>query len=340
MKYPILTIAADGSTPSRRNRHRPQKSRSFQCTLLRCLSWPAFKQGTGKSYNAALRPIFLDYCGTESEHRAFTANLRCGRAASIGDGNNPTTIELLKSEPYLYAPPVKCEAGVRQIVYLPELFDLETKAQRDDVWLCVMPPTSLLSTVTMEELACARAALRLTNDRIAAEVERAEQHNVAVVANNERYYSLSYEQRRLQNVDYQSTVRVPEPVDLDDEAVRYWALIARELCVRLDARTRYPIPYAPEFRTLLVQHFVAMGMAKRADGNPLQPLTMGQSREDSYRMPLRIDGPQVDYRIWQRRRDRDDVGYAAPLALSISQAELGESLSKLAQLYYARERCK
>lgn len=308
MKYPLLTIAADGSAPSRR-RYRPQKSRSFQCTLLRCLSWPAYKSGTGKSYNAALRPIFLDYCGTESEHRAFTANLRCGRAAQLGDSNS--SIELLKSEPYLYAPPVRCEAGVRQIVYLPELFDLECKSQRDDVWLCIMPPTALLSTVSSEELACARAALRLTNDRIAAERQKVEEENAA--RESWRRHDL------------------PKPLDLDDDAVRYWALVARELCVRLDARTRYPIPFAPEFRTLLVQHFIMSGAAKMGANNPIASLSM--QRRERHNVELRLDGP--DGGTWPRKVD--DVGYLPPLALAIVQDELGTVLAQLAQLYYKRE---
>ena len=300
MKYPLLTIAQDGSAPSRRNRWR--KTRAFQCTLLRCVSWPAYRCGTGKS-NVLLRPIFLDYCGTESEHRAFTANLRMGRPASISEGS--TGIELMRSEPYLYAPPQRCDAGIRQIVYFPELFDVECKAQREDIWLCVMPPASLLSTLTVAEIGSCRAALRLTNDAIAAERARIEEENAAV----------EYWRRRTP----------PAELKLDDDAVLYWALVSRELCVRLDARTRYPIPYAPEFRAILVQYLVAKGYCKRAASNPLEPLALSR---DSYRMPLRIDAPSVNWRT------NDDVGYLAPLALSIKQDELGQILSDLAKDYY------
>jgi hypothetical protein len=301
VKYPLLTIAQDGSAPSRRNRWR--KTRAFQCTLLRCVSWPAYRCGTGKG-SVLLRPIFLDYCGTESEHRAFTANLRMGRPASISEGS--TGIELLRSEPYLYAPPQRCDAGVRQIVYFPELFDVECKAQKDDIWLCVMPPASLLNTLTVAEIGSCRAALRLTNEAIAAERARIEKENASV--------------------EYWRKRSLPPDLTMDTNAILYWALVSRELCVRLDARTRYPIPYAPEFRAILVQYLVSQGHCKRSTDNPLRPLARSH---DSYQMPLRVDTPSPSW------RSSDDCGYLPPLALSIKQDELGQILSDLAKDYYS-----
>lgn len=323
MKYSLLTIASDGAAPSKRNRYR--KTRAFSCTLLRCVAWPAFKPSPGKG-SVVFRPIFLDYCGTESEHRAFTANLRMGKVASITDRE---AVELLRSEPYRYAPPQRCDAGVRQIVYLPEVFDLDCKEQRDDVWLCAMPPSSLLASVTVPELGSCRAALRLTNDRIAAEVEKVRLHNASVEANNSLYYSLTYEERRRRDINYMRILDAPSTLDLDDAAVRYWALMARELCVRLDARTRYPVPSAPEFRALLLQHFLMTGAAKTSKGNPLA--TLGKVR-DEYRMPLEVRGPGGD--AWPYKVD--DVGYLPPIALHVTQDELGKALAQLASAYYAR----
>lgn len=322
MKYPLLTIASDGAALNRRNRHR--KTRAFSCTLLRAVSWPAYKPSPGKG-SVVHRPIFLDYCGSESEHRAFTANLRTGKIASLSDRES---FELLRSEPYRYAPPARCDAGVRQIVYLPEVFNLEPKEQRDDVWLCAMPPASLLESVTVAELSSCRAALRLTNDRILAEQRRVQEHNANVEANNSLYYSLEYGERRQRGVEYQRTLDAPSTLDLDNAAVRYWALLAREICVRLDARTRYPVPAAPEFRALLIQHMLRVGVVKCAAKNPLAPLSGG--REDSYRMPLEVRGPQVDY------YHTDDVGYLAPMALHVKQDELGKMLADLAKAYYAK----
>jgi len=324
MKYPLLTIASDGAAPTKRNRYR--KTRSFQCTLLRCVVWPAYKPSQGKG-TTILRPIFLDYCGTESEHRAFTANLRCGKIATLSDREG---IELLRSEPYKYAPPMRCDAGVRQIVYYPEVFDLDSKEQRDDVWLCVMPPTGLLGGVTVQELAAARAALRLTNEKLGVARDAVLAANAAVEANNAAYYSMSWQERNERGIVYKQTTTPPSLLQLDDDALRYWALMSRELCVRLDARTRYPIPSDPEFRVLLLQHFLRLGVVKRAEGNCLASLGTENDRY-SYRMPLDIRGPMLDY------RRLDDVGYVAPLALSMKQDDLGKELAALAGAYYAKD---
>jgi len=166
-------------------RHRVHKTRAFSCTLLRSVCWPSYKSGTGKSFVATLRPIFLDYCGTESEHRAFTANLRMGRVASL-DGAH---IELLRSDPYVYVPPQRCEAGIRQIVYLPELFDLDPKQTNSETLaIVVMPPCTLLNSVTPAELGAVSAALKLTNAAIDQERARIETENVKR-ASSEDWYS-------------------------------------------------------------------------------------------------------------------------------------------------------
>jgi hypothetical protein len=195
---------------------------------------------------------------------------------------------------------------VRQIVYFPELFDVECKAQKDDIWLCVMPPASLLNTLTVAEIGSCRAALRLTNEAIAAERARIEEENASV--------------------EYWRKRSLPPDLTMDTDAILYWALVSRELCVRLDARTRYPIPYAPEFRAILVQYLVAQGHCKRSTDNPLRPLARSH---DSYQMPLRVDTPSPSW------RSSDDCGYLPPLALSITQDELGQILSDLAKDYYS-----
>jgi hypothetical protein len=194
---------------------------------------------------------------------------------------------------------------VRQIVYFPELFDVECKAQKDDIWLCVMPPASLLNTLTVAEIGSCRAALRLTNEAIAAVRECIEEENASV--------------------EYWRKRSLPPDLTMDTDAILYWALVSRELCVRLDARTRYPIPYAPEFRAILVQYLVAQGHCKRSVDNPLRPLARSL---DSYQMPLRVDTPSPSWRT------SDDCGYLPPLALSIKQDELGQILSDLAKDYY------
>ncbi len=319
MKYPVMTIAADGTAPSKRNRHR--KTHGFSCTLLRAVLWPAYKPAGNKTI---MRPVFMDFCGTESEHRAFVANLRCGRAARVSDRE---AYEFLKSEPYAYAPPQRCAAGVRQIVYYPELFDLEVKAQRDELWVCAMPPTKLLATVSDEESSAVSGVLRSTNERIAAERTKIETENVVIERERAEYYSVDWRARSERNLRYRDLLRLPELIEMDDEALRYWALIARELCVRLDARTRYPVPYAPEFRALLVRELLAKKHLTLSEGCPLSALEerSGWGRENKQ---LDVRGPMVNY------RDLADVGYLPPVGLRIKQEELGTLLADLAREYY------
>lgn len=288
-------------------RHRVHKTRAFSCTLLRSVCWPSYKSGTGKS--STLRPIFLDYCGTESEHRAFTANLRMGRVASL-DGDR-AHIELLRSDPYVYAPPQRCEAGIRQIVYLPELFDLDPKQTNSETLaVVVMPPRTLLNSVTPAELGAVSAALKLTNAAIDQERACIEAENVKR-ASSEDWYS-----RR--------PLAMRDRLTLDIEALCYWALVARELAVRLDARTRFPIPQTPEFRALLLQTLFSQDMLALSESNPLTPLRMSyRGREGA----LKIHEP-----CWG---NYDDCGYLAPIALHIEQTKLGELLAELAKDYYA-----
>lgn len=319
MKYPVMTIAADGSAPSKRNRHR--KTHGFSCTLLLAVLWPAYKPAGNKTIT---RPVFLDFCGTESEHRAFVANLRCGRAAQVSDRE---AYEFLKSEPYAYAPPQRCAAGVRQVVYYPELFDLKVKAQRDELWVCAMPPTRLLATVSDEEYTAAASVLRSTNEDITSERTKIEAENVVIMRLREEYYSVSWQVRQERNLRYRDVVRVPDLIEMDDAALHYWALIARELCVRLDARTRYPVPYAPEFRALLVRELIVKKHLTLSAGCLLSALEerSGWGRENKQ---LDVRGPTVNY------RDMADVGYLPPVGLRIEQEELGKLLADLAREYY------
>lgn len=286
-------------------RHRVHKTRAFSCTLLRSVCWPSYKSGTGKS--STLRPIFLDYCGTESEHRAFTANLRMGRVASL-DGAH---IELLRSDPYVYVPPQRCEAGIRQIVYLPELFDLDPKQTNSETLaIVVMPPCTLLNSVTPAELGAVSAALKLTNAAIDQERARIETENVKR-ASSEDWYS-----RR--------PLVMPDRLMLDIEALCYWALVARELAVRLDARTRFPIPQTPEFRALLLQTLFSQDMLALSESNLLSSLRMSYRGRGA--LKIHAPGSWGNY---------DDCGYLAPIALHIEQTKLGELLAELAKDYYA-----
>lgn len=313
MPFPTLVITDDGAVSTSRSR-RPTKSRAFRATLLHAIVWPKRLQ-----HEKQQRPIFLDFCGTESEHRAFVANLRCGHVAGYDSSGR---IEIMKSESYRYAPlqRVELEAGpaVRQVVYLSELFDIEVKTQTEEVWLCALPPRVLLDTVTTEERAAAKQALALWNARIDRECLLVDAENKIRAAAEEHYYSLTYQQRHELKISYpERPLRLPDRLDLDDAAVDYWALASREVCVRLDARTRYPVPNDAEFRVLLLQCLLQRGYATLTQRHPLSAL---QTSEPGWRTALTVLG--------------DDCGYLAPLAVNIKQDDLGKLIRELASAFY------
>lgn len=313
MPFPTLVITDDGAVSTSRSR-RPTKSRAFRATLLHAIVWPKRLQ-----HEKQQRPIFLDFCGTESEHRAFVANLRCGHVAGYDSSGR---IEIMKSESYRYAPiqHVELEAGpaVRQVVYLSELFDIEVKTQTEEIWLCALPPRVLLDTVTAEERAAAKQALALWNRRIDAECLLIDAENATREAYRDEYYSTPWQQQREKNMPLpQSDLRHPSRLDLDDDAVDYWALASREVCVRLDARTRYPVPNDAEFRVLLLQCLLQRGYATLTQRHPLSALL---SSEPGWRTALTVLG--------------DDCGYLAPLAVNIKQDDLGKLIRELASAFY------
>ena len=313
MPYPTMIITDDGAVSSSRSR-RPAKSRAFRATLLQAIVWPKRLQ-----HEKQQRPIFLDFCGTESEHRAFVANLRCGHVAGY-DSNS--RIEIMKSEAYRYAPVqrVELEAGpaVRQVVYLPELFDIDVKTQTEEIWLCALPPRVLLATITAEERAAAKQALALWNARIDRECIAVDAENAAREAYRDVYYSTPWQQQREKNMPLpQSQLRHPDHLVLDDAAVDYWALASREVCVRLDARTRYPIPNDAEFRVLLLQCLLQRGYGTLTQWHPLRSLL---TSEPGWRTALTVLG--------------DDCGYLAPLAVNIKQDDLGKLIRELASAFY------
>jgi hypothetical protein len=311
MPFTTLVITDDGAVSSSRSR-RPTKSRAFRATLLQAIVWPKRLQ-----HDKQQRPIFLDFCGTESEHRAFVANLRCGHVAEYDTSRR---LEIMKSEAYRYAPVqrVELEAGpaVRQVVYLPELFDIDVKTQTEEIWLCALPPRLLLDTVTAEERAAAKQALALWNARIDRECAVINAENKIRAAAEEHYFSLSYEQR-VRTTYPERPLRLPDHLDLDDAAVDYWALVSREVCVRLDARTRYPVPNDAEFRVLLLQCLLQRGYATLTQWHPLRSLL---ASDPGWRTALTVLG--------------DDCGYLAPLAVNIKQDDLGKLIRELASAFY------
>lgn len=292
--HPTLTITDDDAKPSRR---QPRKGRAFSVNLVAMLTWSTVR----KSDYKMRVPIFLDFVGTESEHRAFVANLRCGRAATIGTGSS-SRFELPRSDTHIFAPPSRCDLGVRQIVYLAEVFDLEVKAPSSTVCCVAMPPLLLLSTVTGEEIKAVEAVVALLNrqrqqqaDEMMAAFEMAE------AARGGRYY-------------YSRPPDVPKQLDLDEAKIRYWALIARELCVRLDSRTEYPVPPEPEFRALFLFWLGREGCLWSESDNPLHGVL--ERRNYGYNADFATEG----------RLSRG--GYCSPIGLAVPQEKLGTMLAE------------
>ena len=291
--HPILTITDDDAKPSRR---QPRKGRAFSVNLVAMLTWGTVR----KSDHKMKVPIFLDFVGTESEHRAFVANLRCGRAATIGTGSS-SRFEIPRSDTHIFASPSRCDLGVRQIVYLAEIFDLEVKSPSATVCCVAMPPLALLSTVRQDELEAVEAVVALLNrqrqqqaDEMLAAFEAAE------AARPYRYYSRPPD--------------VPKQLDLDEATMRYWALIARELCVRLDSRTEYPVPPEPEFRALFLYWLGREGCLWYDGDNPLRDLL--ERRNYGYNSGFATEG----------RLSRG--GYYTPIGLAVPQEKLGTMLAE------------
>jgi hypothetical protein len=152
-----------------------------------------------------------------------------------------------------------------------------------------MPPLSLLSTVTVEERDAVKATVALLNrqrqrqaDEMMAAFEAAE------AARAYHYYSRPPD--------------VPKQLDLDDETMRYWALIARELCVRLDSRTEYPVPPEPEFRALFLYWLGREGCLWCDGDNPLRDVL--ERRNYGYNSGFATEG-----RL-------DAGGYCSPVGLA------------------------
>jgi hypothetical protein len=292
--HPVLTITDDDAKPSRR---QPRKGRAFSVNLVAMLTWGTVR----KSDHKMKVPVFLDFVGTESEHRAFVANLRCGRAATIGTGSS-SRFELPRSDTHIFAPPSRCDFGVRQIVYLAEIFDLEVKAPSATACCVAMPPLSLLSTVTTGELDAVKATVALLNQQRQRQAdEMMAAFEAAEAARGGRYY-------------YSRPPDVPKQLDLDDETMRYWALIARELCVRLDSRTEYPVPPEPEFRALFLYWLGREGCLWCESDNPLRDVF--EWRNYGYNSGFATEG-----RL-------DAGGYCTPIGLAVPQEKLGTLLTE------------
>ncbi len=106
-------------------REEDTKGRVFRATLLSYVTADRLWSGSG---GGGIRPAMLTYAGTESECRAFTANLRMGRKAKLPKESryrgNGDYFELLKSAGYAFTMQ-RFPEGVVMTAYLPNLVTLD-----------------------------------------------------------------------------------------------------------------------------------------------------------------------------------------------------------------------
>jgi hypothetical protein len=116
------------------------KGRSFRAFLFNYLTANALWDcGTT---DKASRPVYLAFAATDQEARAFTANLRTGRRAVVGNdyGHEEGAIEVLKTSGHRF---VFQRRGGTTIVtaFLPELFELDPGLLGERVSFVWAPPT-------------------------------------------------------------------------------------------------------------------------------------------------------------------------------------------------------
>lgn len=295
MTFPTLTIFAEKA--SRRSRRYGDAGRAFSVTLLAAIGWK-------KSYKDPLRPLLLDFCGTDAEVRAFSANLCIGKEASRGGRDNPgDRIECLRSEPYKFSKPQSCVAGVRQVVHLAPQTDLVGRVD-DEVRLLVAPPASMLSSIPRHDVdgaAAVWASLRRRHGEAVAAVEAERRRIAEVEADRESW-------RR-------SRVEDPRALpDVDAADLAEWAVAAREVCVRLDSRTRYPLPPDPAFRAALLRGLTARGCVRSSRGGVADKLSTRYGVGE-----LTVEG------------DLAGAGYSTAIGVIVDQKTLGEIVAETAR---------
>lgn len=120
------------------------KGRSFEAILLAHVEADALWDG-GSTGTDDYRPVWMVLTGSDSNLRAFVANLRMGRKAEIASSGysrrrKGTRYELLRSAGYQYLWQ-RTSAGPVVTAYLPDLFRLDPgMVDPKGVSFCILPP--------------------------------------------------------------------------------------------------------------------------------------------------------------------------------------------------------
>lgn len=117
------------------------KGRSFRVQLLAMLTADHFWPGGTKS---AYRPVYLAYADTYQAVRAFTANLRTGRPATLRNrhgSEQARQVEVTRASGLRFPKPHRLPGGVAiQQAYLPALCDVESGKMPERVTFLFAPP--------------------------------------------------------------------------------------------------------------------------------------------------------------------------------------------------------
>ncbi len=141
------------------------KGRSFTATLLSYVTADRLWSGGGTSTDTN-RPVWIMYAASEGEASPFTANLRLGRKALMGEKSSYSRkkspcVELLKSAGYAFSTQRFSEGSV-VTAYLPELFNLDPgMVDPKGASFIVLPSKEWQDTQNLDIRACVQHAVAI-----------------------------------------------------------------------------------------------------------------------------------------------------------------------------------
>jgi hypothetical protein len=119
-----------------------EKTRQFRAELLCVVAAPTLWELGSTSRDNTVRPVLLAYAASEQESRAFSANLRAGRAAAE-DANRGCRLkfEIPRSAGFRFDTHTR-DGATLTVAYLPPVFALQPGTGGEDaIRFLFMPPT-------------------------------------------------------------------------------------------------------------------------------------------------------------------------------------------------------
>lgn len=175
-----------------------QKSRLFRADVLCAVAAPDLWELGSTGKENTVRPVLLAYAATEHESRAFTANLRAGRAA-VEEGSHSYRVrfEIPRSAGFRFETYSR-DGGTLTIAYLPSAFALQPgTAEQDAIKFLFMPPTWWVDreAATLPDLGCDAREAALA----AYFVAYLDRRSPLPIANDHRFHLELYRAARASN---------------------------------------------------------------------------------------------------------------------------------------------